>query len=251
MIAYKYLIALWGACLVVAGCESYAPVPLDRHAKLAERLSELEFSPAPGFLSIDAVGRLAVENNPTLKAARAQRGIAAAQVIQAGILPNPSLSGSYAFLLGGPGTIGALTASLGQDIKALVTLSAKRRAATAAAQQVDASLLWQEWQTIGKARLLVVDIVEGEKQQRLLAKTQRVLEARLGTERLALAQGNTTLTTVVPALAPSAIFANSSTILTVSNKRGAAISTRCSASRRMCRCRLTSGWTCRPSTRQT
>ena len=186
--------------VLLSGCESYAPAPLDRQARLAEHLSDLEFAHGPGPLSIEAVSLLAVEHNPDLRAARAQRGVAAAQVLQAGILPNPSVTTSYAFLLGGPGTVGAFTASLGQDIKALVTLSAKRRSAIAAAQQIDASLLWQEWQTIGKARLLVVDIVEGERQRRLLAEAQRVLEARLGLERQALAQGNTTLAIVVPAL---------------------------------------------------
>jgi outer membrane protein TolC len=198
---HRFLVAL---VVLLSGCESYAPAPLDRQAKLAEHLSDLEFAPGRGPLSIEAVSLLAVKNNPDLKAARARRGVAAAQVLEAGILPNPALNASYAFLLGGPGTVGALTASLGQNIKALVTLRARRRSAIAAAQEIDASLLWQEWQTIGKARLLVVDIVEGERQRRLLAAAQRVIEARLGLERQALAQANTTLTTLVPALTAAA-----------------------------------------------
>lgn len=121
-------------------------------------------------------------------------------MLQAGILPNPSLGAGYAFLLGGPGTSAAITASLTEDVKSLVTLSARRRSASAAALQVDASVLWQEWQTIGKARLLFVDIVEGEKQRRLLDETSAVLAARLAREQQALAQGNATLTDVVPAL---------------------------------------------------
>jgi outer membrane protein TolC len=89
---------------------------------------------------------------------------------------------------------------LTQDIKSLVILSSRRRAAAAAAQQVNASLLWQEWQTIGKVRLLVVDIVEGGRQHRLLEDTIAVHAARLARERQALAEGNATLTDVVPAL---------------------------------------------------
>ena len=154
----------------------------------------------PRPLSVDAVGLLAAGNNLDLKAARTERGIAVAQVLQAGILPNPSLGAGYAFLLGGPGTSAAITASLTEDVKSLVTLSARRRSASAAALQVDASVLWQEWQTIGKARLLFVDIVEGEKQRRLLDETSAVLAARLAREQQALAQGNATLTDVVPAL---------------------------------------------------
>jgi outer membrane protein TolC len=186
--------------LLLQACQSYAPLPLNRQAGLAEHLSDLEFGNAPRPLSIAAVSLLVAANNPDLRAARAERGIAAAQVVQAGMLPNPSLAAGYGFLLGGPGTSAAFTASLTEDIKSLVTLSARRRSANAAARQVDASLLWQEWQTIGKARLLFVDIVEGAQQQRLLEETAAVLGARLAGEQKALAQGNATLTDVVPAL---------------------------------------------------
>ena len=186
--------------VLLSGCQSYAPLPLNQQARLAEHLSDLEFATVPRPLSVDAVGLLAAGNNLDLKAARTERGIAVAQVLQAGILPNPSLGAGYAFLLGGPGTSAAITASLTEDVKSLVTLSARRRSASAAALQVDASVLWQEWQTIGKARLLFVDIVEGEKQRRLLDETSAVLAARLAREQQALAQGNATLTDVVPAL---------------------------------------------------
>ena len=186
--------------VLLSGCQSYAPLPLNRQARLAEHLSDLEFASVPRPLSVDAVGLLAAGNNLDLKAARTERGIAVAQVLQAGILPNPSLGAGYAFLLGGPGTSAAIAASLTEDVKSLVTLSARRRSASAAALQVDASVLWQEWQTIGKARLLFVDIVEGEKQRRLLDETSAVLAARLAREQQALAQGNATLTDVVPAL---------------------------------------------------
>ncbi len=195
----RYLLALNVACLVLAGCESYSPAPLNRGAKLAERLADLPHPAAPGPQTIDSVGRLVIENNPDLRAARANRGVAAAEMLQAGILPNPSVNAGYAFLLGGPATVGALTASIGQDLKSVVTLTARRSAAGAAAEQVDASLLWQEWQTVGKARLLMVELVEGEKQRRLLEQTRAVLDARLKTERQAMAAGNVTLTTVVPA----------------------------------------------------
>ena len=195
------------ALLFLAACQSYSSLPLDARPDLAKQLRDLDFGPAastidPAYpLTIGAISVLAVRNNPDLRAARAERGVAAAQVLQAGILPNPSLNASYALLLGGPGTVGAIAASLGQDVKSLVTLRAKRRTAVAAAESVDASLIWQEWQTIGKARLLVVDLVAGERQRRLLARTLTVLEQRLGRERQAVAQGNATLITLVPALA--------------------------------------------------
>jgi hypothetical protein len=94
--------------------------------------------------------------------------VAQAQLRSAGILPNPVLNASYGFLLNGPGTVDAFTAGLTQDVKALVTLSSKRSAAGHALQAVDADLLWQEWQTLGKARLLAVDAIAGDRQLALL-----------------------------------------------------------------------------------
>lgn len=195
-------IGLAVVCAVLSGCTEYAARPLDRSTLLKSDVRSLHHTDfaLPQRLGVSEIARLAVENNPDLIAARTQRGVAEAQVLQAGILPNPSISGGYAFLLGGPGTFDAITASIGQDVKSLIIRPAKRQAAKAAAQAIDASILWQEWQTIGKARLLVVDLVEGEKTRRVLSETQGVVEDRLAREQRALLQRNATLTTVVPAL---------------------------------------------------
>jgi outer membrane protein TolC len=193
-------------CVVLSACAEYASLPLDRSTLLKSDVRSLQHIgfALPQRLGVNDIARLAVENNPDLIAARTQRGISEAQVLQAGILPNPSVSGGYAFLLGGPGTFDAITASIGQDIKSLMIRPAKRQAARAAAEAIDASILWQEWQTIGKARLLVVDLVEGEKTRQVLAEAQGVVEARLAREQRALLQRDATLTTVVPALTAAA-----------------------------------------------
>jgi outer membrane protein TolC len=78
------------------------------------------------------------------------------------------------------------------------------RAAKEAALQVDASLLWQEWQLIGKARLLAVDIIEKEKQRQVLAENYDILMERFNRGNRALAEGNTTLATVSPDLTAAA-----------------------------------------------
>jgi outer membrane protein TolC len=191
---------------VLGGCASYAPLPLNKSAALSDRADELvhEAQPLPGQLGMDDVALLALRNNPDLVAARAQRGLAQAQILAAGIAPNPSLNGSYAFLLGGPGTTAALAAGLSQDLKSLITLSSRRAAAGHAAGQIDGRLLWQEWQTIAKARLLAVDLVEGEKQRRLLEQNAAQLQDLLSRNRDALAQGDTTLTALVPDLSAAA-----------------------------------------------
>ena len=66
---------------------------------------------------------------------------------------------------GGPGNTSAFSAGLSYDVNALLTRSARSAAASASARQVNLELLWQEWQVVGRARLLFVRNVE---QQRLL-----------------------------------------------------------------------------------
>ena len=45
-------------------------------------------------LTVSGVALLAVQNDPDLRAARAQHGVAQAQVLQAGLLPNPQVTGA-------------------------------------------------------------------------------------------------------------------------------------------------------------
>ncbi|MDB5973700.1 MAG: TolC family protein [Nevskia sp.] len=201
----KRLLALPLMLLALAGCASYSALPLDKDARPRDSLAQLRHeAPLPATLGVDDIAMLALLNNPDLLAARAQRGVAQAQVLAAGILPNPSVNVSYGFLLGGPGTMGALSAGLSQDLRSLVTLSAKRGSARQSAQEIDASLLWQEWQTIGKARLQAVDLIEGERQRELLQGQLTLLQGRLERSRQALEQGDNTLAALVPELTAAA-----------------------------------------------
>jgi outer membrane protein TolC len=191
---------------LLSACATYQPLPLRTHAHLKHSLSELAHSGVriDQPLSVYDVAVLAVENNPDLLAARLQRGVARAQVLEAGLLPNPSISASYLFLLN-PGVGGALfdavAVAVTQDIQKTITMKGRLRAAQAAALQVDASVLWEEWQLIGKARLLVFDIVQGEKLRRVLVEFHHHVQSRFDKGRKALADGNATLATVAPDLA--------------------------------------------------
>jgi outer membrane protein TolC len=190
----------------LTACASYQPLPLATHIHLKHRLSELAHSGVriDQPLSVYDVAVLAVENNPDLLAARFQRGVARAQVLEAGLLPNPSISASYLFLLNpgvGGATFDAFTAAITQDIQKTITMKGRLRAAQAAALQVDASVLWEEWQLIGKVRLLVFDIIQGEKLRRVVAEFRDVVQGRFDRSRKALADGNATLATVAPDLA--------------------------------------------------
>jgi outer membrane protein TolC len=192
--------------VTLAGCATYVPLPLNRNASLKDRPEQLEHAAGalPAQLSIDDVALLALRNNPDLIAARAQRGLGQAQLLAAGIAPNPSLNSSFGFLLGGPGTMGVFAAGLSQDVTSLVTLSSRRAAAAQAAHAVDARLLWQEWQTVAKARLLAVDLIEGEKLRALLEQQAATVQDLLARSRTALAQGDITLTALIPDVSAAA-----------------------------------------------
>jgi len=160
----------------VTGCATYRAEPLPEQASSAASLSQLQgYDPAALPLDMAAVERLVLLNNPDLKTQHARHQLAQAQRRQDGVLPNPSVGGSVGYLISGPGDATAWTASISQDIASLITLRPRREAAKANADEVDASLLWEQWQTLGKARLLVIDLVEGERQ---IALQSRAMEAQ-------------------------------------------------------------------------
>lgn len=189
----------------VTGCATYHAKPLPEQAASAASLSQLQgYDPTALPLDMVAVERLVLLNNPDIKSQHARHQAAQAQRRQDGVLPNPSVGGSVGYLLSGPGDATAWTASISQDITSLITLRPRREAAKANADEVDASLLWEQWQTLGKARLLVIGLVEGEREvalqkQAMDAQAQR--EARIVS---AVNAGNMDRVTVASDLAAAA-----------------------------------------------
>ena len=92
---------LVGGAAALAGCASYERLPLDKESRLVARASELE-GVGGKRITLAALDRLVVLNNPDLRAARAKLGIGAAQVMQAGILPIPRLRSPTRSSLPGP-----------------------------------------------------------------------------------------------------------------------------------------------------
>ena len=189
-----------GLALLMAGCAHYAPLPLAETPPLAPSLSAVPGLPARP-LSVDEVTALAVARDPDLLAARARRGVAEAQLVQAGVLPNPSLSTAFLPLLSGAGSVPAWSLGLTQDIKALIVLKPKRRLARDSLHQVEADLLWQEWQVAGQVRQLAGDIVLGERQRPMLEHAYELMARRYGAGKKALDAGNATLAMLAPSAA--------------------------------------------------
>ncbi len=159
------------------------------------------FDPADG-LDIDEVAMLAVANNPQLKLARDRLGVARAQAFAAGLLPDPQLALTRDVPSnGGPGNSSAFSAGLSYDVNALLTRSARSAAASASAREVNLELLWQEWQVVGRARLLFVRNLEQQRMLDVLHENRNLSARRYRYVQAALAQDNATLDAAAAELA--------------------------------------------------
>jgi len=168
----RVVLAALAAAVVVMGCQSYQAKPLDSAAvertlafpdSAALRVQVSEFHHpilqpitidlADG-LSPDEAAVLAVLTNPSLRAIRDRRAIARAQLLQAGLLPNPQLASSLEVPTGGDtqGTVTALDLGVDWDVTALVTLSTRQDEEEAALAGVELDIAWQEWQTAQAAK---------------------------------------------------------------------------------------------------
>jgi outer membrane protein TolC len=110
-------------------------------------LKPLNFDDSDG-LSPDEAAVLSVIANTELRAVRDKRGIAAAELVQAGILPNPQFSFGMDFPTGGTtlGTVNAFGLLFSWDLRFLITRWAEIDSAQANAASVDLDVAWQEWQ---------------------------------------------------------------------------------------------------------
>jgi outer membrane protein TolC len=194
--------------LGIAGCASYAPRSLPGHVVLPQsvsaisvepaqlpfrKLSSHSFNPIDG-LDMDEVAMLAVANNPKLRQARDDLGIARAQSFAAGLLPDPQLGITSDHPTNGTtGNTNAFSFNPSYDINALLLRSSRVGAATADQRRVNLELLWQEWQVVSQARLLFTRLTT---QQRLLTRLEEaraLLAQRYQRSQQALAAGNVTL----------------------------------------------------------
>ena len=116
-------------------------------------------------------------NDPELRSEQGQVDLARANLLQSSLLPNPSASVSYGALLGGAGGFSpAWSASLTEDIKSILTYHTRVKSVRFQSRQVNADLLWQEWQVAQKARLLALDLYYGGQSLGLSRRELNLLE---------------------------------------------------------------------------
>ena len=186
--------------VALGGCVAYQPAPLAQEPRLAVAVGGQQRGINGRVITLPVLDRLVLRDNPDLVAARGRLGIAEAQVLQAGLLPNPQFTAAYPFYVSGPGGSDGFALGLAQDLRSIILRPAKREAATNAAAAINASLLWQEWQTIGKARLLFVDIAAGERAAKLIARDRKLLQERFDFTNASVRGGGATLANLSPDL---------------------------------------------------
>jgi cobalt-zinc-cadmium efflux system outer membrane protein len=206
-----------GACAaLLGGCALYHGLPLPKQPDLLGRLSELRTRipavpgeaqrsiPIDGPLEIDDVGLLAVLNDPDLRAEGGTLDVARAGLLQASLLPNPSGSVSYTPILGGHDIVPAWAASLTEDVKAILTYHTRKKSARFQLEQVNADLLWQEWQVAQQARILALDLYWGDLSVSLANRQLQLLDQEVREVQAATRSGALDLTALAPLLAAKA-----------------------------------------------
>ncbi len=200
---------------LLAGCASYQAATLPETDALTHDVLQLKvdtatmpdaalashrFDPSDG-LDITEVAMLAVVNNPELRLLRADAGVTRAQAFSAGLLPDPQIALSRETVMGSPaGATVAFTGALTVDIAALLARSSSKAAADAESRKSSLDLLWQEWQTVAKARLLFVKLDAITRSQAVLAQQRALLRQRLADAKNAVDRGLITHDAATPQL---------------------------------------------------
>lgn len=146
-------------------------------------------------LSPDEAAILAVLINPGLRAERDKKGVSAAQLYQAGILPNPQFSGSLDRPVAGTteGTVTAYGLSLEYDIYALITRGAGIRAARFNESSVALDIAWREWQVAEAAKLHTYRLFLLEKQLSVAGDEEKGLRENFEAIKKAVDLGEMTI----------------------------------------------------------
>lgn len=196
----------------VAGCASYQPQPLT-----AARVEAALQPPGPAELQVlareishpflrpvvlqpdqgltpESAAVLAVLLNPGLRAARDQRQLAEAQLLAAGLLPNPELIYSLDVPTGGDtsGKVDAFGLGLNWEVTALISRAARVSAAKAGRKAVDLEIAWQEWQIAQAAKSAVYRLLSLQRQAALAEQAGREMARTLARIQAAVSAGSLT-----------------------------------------------------------
>jgi outer membrane protein TolC len=184
----SWLLSVFGISIFTAGLRGEPPVQAMPSLEKIFRVPASRFqNRSSAQLSIDIArgigpdeaAAIALYSNPALRAIRDRRGLAAAQLIQAGILPNPVISYARDFVSGGntAGTVTGYNFTAAWEFSALVPFLPKQTAARKNFGAVDLDVAWQEWQIAMNARAAVYRVFS------LDAQVARAREANEGLQQ--------------------------------------------------------------------
>ena len=200
--------ALWAVPVlaVLAGCTVYHAQPLDPSAVEAALqapkldavrvaaaalkhplLAPVQIDGRDGFTP-DEIALMTVITSPRLRALRDQRGVAQAQVVQAGLLPNPQL-GYTVDRPSDPTLIDAKNVGLSWEATSLLGYRDRVAAAKSTASALDLDIAWQEWQAAQAARLAAYRVLSLESRLPLARETEADLADALALAKKAHALG--------------------------------------------------------------
>jgi len=204
---------------LTCGCATYHSQPLDSTSveaalqppKLeavkiaAAKIEHLLLKPIvidgrDGF-SPDEIAVMVVIVSPELRALRDQRGVANAQVLQAGILPNPQFGYTLDKLQAhtDPTLVNGKSLGLSWDVTSLLVHHDAVAAAKASGAALDLSIAWQEWQAAQDARLRAFRLLSLDQRLPLAREIEDDLADNVKLTQQALSLGQKTSTDLMTA----------------------------------------------------
>lgn len=208
--------------MTLTGCATYTPRPLTPEAvdRALASPPEAEVNAqaaavasawptptqwTPGPLDADRAAVLAVVLNPSLRAERARRDLAQAQLVQAGILPNPQVSFGLIPPIGmnSSGEVVGWDLGLSWEVTSLIAHGALVDSARAAVDQVRLDVAWREWQVAEEARVAAIDLGAFEASLSLRQEMDERFAQRLAEVRKAVDRGDGVLPELAVAEAAS------------------------------------------------
>src|SRR5438874_8121236 len=193
----NWLPSVFSISLFVASLRAESPIQATSSSERIFRVPASRFQNRPSDqLSVDLrrgigpddAAAIALYSNPALRAIRDRRGLAAAQLIQAGILPNPVVSYARDYVTGGntAGTVTGDNFTAAWEFSALIPFLPKQTAARKNFRSVDFDVAWQEWQVAMNARVAVYRVLALDAQVQRAREANRGLQESTGPMREAL-----------------------------------------------------------------
>jgi len=194
------LMILTALTVLLSGCTTYKARPLPSQPDLAMAVTPSLVKDAPYPIKVEdgldmtETAALAVLRNPDLRAARLKKNVVKAQAFSSGLFPDPQFTGNIDHPTGNaPGFINGYTGSLQFDVRSLFTHGASVRGAEDNLRSSEMDILWQEWQTIQKARSLYVQRYFTAEKIMLLKDIVDLYAGQSARSGKALAAGDVTL----------------------------------------------------------